>query len=536
MKKSVSDPFLSELARGALARRTSRRRFMEGALAAGLSVPAASLLWSRQVEAATPKRGGTFRAGVHDGGTTDTLDPGTAAATYTIQLNYACRSYLTEITPTNELGPDAAESWESSPDAKEWRFKLVRGMEFHNGKTVTPKDVIASLNHHRGENSTSGAKGLLLDVEDIVADGDDTVVIKLKIGSADMPFLVTDYHLPIMPADGEGNVDWKSGIGAGAYKIESFQPGVTTEMTRHPNYHRADQAFFDAVQLLSLNDPNARQTALVSNVVDAVSEADIKTVAMLARTPGIEIDETPGGTHGGMPMNCRVAPFDNPDLRLALKYAIDREEIVQKILLGHGIVANDHPIAPVMPYAAKLEQRPYDPEKAKFHLQKSGLSNVSISLSAGDAAFPGSVEMGLLFRETLSRIGVNLEVVREATDGYWSNVWMKKPFVVVHTGQRPTPDIVFSLFYRRGAPWNDTGWDNDRFQTLLVEAKAELDQAKRADMYREMQQLLSDEGGTIVPFFRNKLYARRSNVKHGPNISSAWELDGGKAYQRWWFE
>lgn len=537
MKKPISHPLASALVADAKAGRITRRTFMEGTLASGLGVAAAHLLWTREVRAAEPRRGGVFRAGIHDGSSTDTLDPATANSIFAVQLNNAVRSFLTEISPTNEISPDAAESWEASPDAKTWRFKLAPGQEFHNGKTLTAKDVVATLNYHRAEGSASAVKPLLSGVTDVKADGDATVVITLNSGNADMPFIMSDYHLGILPADGEGKVDAGSGIGSGPYKIGRFQAGIAAELTRHDKYHRADQAFFDSVRLLSLTDANARHQAITTGDVDAVTELDLRTLHLLARNADVKIDEVPGGTYNGMPMNCRVAPFDNPDFRLALKYVLDREEILKKILFGHATIGNDQPVSPIMPYyAADIPQRTYDPDKAKFHFRKSGLGNARIQLSAGDAAFAGSVDMGLLFQATAEKIGIGIEVVNEPADGYWTNVWQKKPFVVVANGQRPTPDMIFSLFFLDGAPWNDTGWSEPRFQSLLVQAKSELDQKRRAEMYREMQQICADEGGTLIPFFRNKVTARRGNVAHGPNISSAWELDGGKAYQRWWFE
>jgi peptide/nickel transport system substrate-binding protein len=190
---------------------------MEGAIAAGLTVSAASALWSSRVEAAEPKKGGTFRVGMHDGNTTDDLDPGTTESVYMIQMNHAIRSYLTEITNTNEIGPDAAESWTASDDASVWTFKLFDDMSFHNdkpftaddavaslNKPFTADDAVASLNYHRGEDSKSAAKALLEDVEEITADGSHTVVIKMKSGNADLPYLLSDYHLVMMPSDGEG--------------------------------------------------------------------------------------------------------------------------------------------------------------------------------------------------------------------------------------------------------------------------------------------------------------------------------------------
>ncbi len=511
----------------------SRRQFLQTALALGLDASASSL-WAQPAGIA-PRKGGIFRAGLSDGSSTDSFDPATTASLYMIQLGYAFRTYLTEITPSNQVGPDSAQTWESSPDAKVWKFKLFRGQEFHNGKALRASDVVASLNYHRRPDSTSGAKTLLKDVAEIRADDPDVVVITLSSGVADLPCVLADYHLPIMPADGSGGVDWRSGVGAGPYKITRFQPGIGAELIRNTMYHRSNQAYFDGLHLLVLNDVNARQTALLNNEVDAIVNLDLRTLPLLRRNRSIEIDEVPGGSYNGMPMNCLVPPFNDPNVRIAMKYALNREEIVAKIMNGHATVGNDQPVSPIMPYAAKISQRHYDPDKARFYLRKAGLDSLQVQLSTSEAAGANAVDMAVLFKQGASKSGIDVGVVRESADGYWSNVWLKKPFVVVNAGQRPTPDIVFSQFFQDGAAWNDTNWHNDRFQSLLLAAKSMLDQKKRSAMYAEMQAICSDDGGYLIPFFANKVSARRSNVKHAQAVSSAWELDGGRAYQRWWF-
>lgn len=520
------------LAKAALGGRLSRRHFMERALLLGLTVPLASSIWSGQVAATTPRSGGNFRVGVKDANVTDSLDPGTAGALFTIMLNRICRSALTEVTATNALGPDAAESWEASPDAKRWRFKLYGGQEFQNGKSLTAEDVVATLNYHRGPNSKSGARGLLSDVEDVTADGKNTVVITMKLGTADLPYLLADYHLGILPSKG-GEVDWESGVGSGPFKLDNFQPGVQATFSRYKNYH--GQAYFDAVQMTGINDASARVNALVTNQLDAVSDVDLKTVAMLSRQPEIQLQEVPSGQAVSMDMQCDVAPFDKNDIRLALKYAIDRQEIVKKISGGHATVGNDHPIGPNIPYYAELEQRTFDPERAKYHLKKAGAEGLSVSISTSNAAYDGAVDMCALYAESAAKAGIKLEIVSEAADSYWDNVWLKKPFVVGGYGQRATPDMMFSTFFRDGAPWSTTHWHDDRFQKLLIQAKAELDQKKRSDMYREMQQLCRDESGTILVLFEHFISAHRSNVAHGSSLSSEWQLDGGHAFKRWWF-
>jgi peptide/nickel transport system substrate-binding protein len=399
---------------------------------------------------------------------------------------------------------------------------------------MTTEDVIASLNHHRGENTTSAAAALLADVTDIQADGDNAIVITLASGNADLPYLLSDYHLQICPAKADGTIDWQSGDGTGPYKIDNYEPGVSAQLSRHEGWHR-EGAYFDSLNLLVLNDANARTTALVSGQIDAITDSDLKTVSLLERAPGVLVDNIPSASHVTLPMHCDTAPFDDVNVRLALKYGINREEIVEKILFGYGSVGNDHPIGSSLPYWADLEQRAYDPDRAKFHLKEAGMENLSVDLSAADSVMSGAVDMVVLYSEQAKAAGMTVNPVREPADGYWSNVWLVKPFIFVQWGARPTPDVMFSLAYAEGAAWNESRWVNARFNELLQGAKAELDEAKRTEMYAEMQLLCRDDGGTIVPFFRNRVMGRRDNVMHPEQIASNWELDGARGYHRWWF-
>ncbi len=532
----TNDGRLGTLTKQVAEQRIDRRRFMEGALAMGLTVTAASTIWSDTVRAATPKKGGRFRVGLDDGNTTDSLDPATYESTFQINLAHTHRNFLTEITADNVVGPELAESWEASSDATTWTLKLRKGVEFHNGKSFEASDAVASLNHHRGEDTKSAGKALLESIEEISADDKHTVTVRLKSGSADFPYILTDYHMVMLPSDGEGKVAWDKTAGTGGYVIEEFEPGVRAFMKRFPNYWKEGRAHFDEVEFLAIPDVNARQTAVKTGELDAMVEVDLKTAHLLARDPNVEVVEVPSGTHITLPMHTDVAPFDNNDVRLALKYAMDREQGLDKVLKGHGTVGNDHPIGAVLPYhAADLEQRTYDPDKAKFHLKKAGMENLKVSLSASDVPMPGGVDLAVLYQETAKAAGIELDVVREPNDGYWSNVWLKKPFCLCSWGQRPTPDVMFTLAYSEGAAWNDTHFSHDRFNQLLVQARAELDDTKRGEMYFEMQEIMKDEGGVIIPFFRNFVYAHRANVMHDEKLSGNWALDGSRGAERWWF-
>lgn len=535
MKKNTSQSLVDRVAEEARNGRISRREFMNYSIAAGLAATSATGLWTKTAMA-NPVRGGTFRWGIHDGNTSDTHDPGTYVTRQMIFLAHQYRSYLTLIEPDNTLGPDLATNWEASPDATEWTFKLNENASFHSGRKVTSKDVIASINHHRGDKTTSAAKALLTDVSDVKADGDFAVVISLSRGNADLPWLMTDYHLAICPANDDGTINWKSGDGSGPYKIDSGKFGVSWKLSRHDGWHLKG-AYFDKVEMIVLNDPNARQTALVTGDVDCVSLIELKTMSLLKRNPKIVIDNIPSGAAITMPMFCDTAPFDDVNVRTALKLAMDRDEIIEKITFGAATKGNDFHLSPVQPYfPADIPQREYDPEQAKSLLKKAGAEGVTVSLSVADSVFSGAVDMCVLYAEQAKKAGINIKVVREPNDGFYSDVWLKKPFCAVSWGARPTPDVMFTLGYKSDAAWNESHWQNERFNELLLLAKAELDQPRRTEMYHEMCMLMRDDGGTLLPFFNNFVFARQSKVKHIGQVAASWACDGARAPSRWWFD
>jgi peptide/nickel transport system substrate-binding protein len=280
----------------------------------------------------------------------------------------------------------------------------------------------------------------------------------------------------------------------------------------------------------------ARTNALTTDETDVMDRVDLKTVHLLARNKDLRIEETSGTQHFTFAMRTDTAPFDNNDVRLALKYAVDREALLQTILRGHGVLGNDHPIGRSNRFhAGELEQRTYDPDKARFHLKNAGLSSLKVDLSAADAAFPGAVDAAVLYKEHAAKAGIEIKVVREPNDGYWSNVWLKKPWCAVYWGGRPTEDWMFSTAYAAGAPWNDTFWEHERFNQLLVAARAELKEAKRREMYVEMQRLIRDEGGVVVPMFANYVFAMSNKVQHDESMGADKDLDGTKGMERWWF-
>ncbi|WP_299850349.1 ABC transporter substrate-binding protein [uncultured Roseovarius sp.] len=515
----------------------SRRSFIQQGLAAGVSVSALTLA-ADKVNAATPKKGGHMRVARGHGASTDVLDPGIIENGYTIGLALGgYQGYLTQIGPDGSLQPSVAESWEASPDAKTWTFTLRDGVEFHNGRTVTADDVIASINHHRKEGTSSAAAPLVAPVTKMNADGKNTVVFELEAGNADFPFILTDYHLPVMPANDDGTMNWQDHVGCGAYKLDGYQAGITSRLSRHANHWSDEVAHFDTIEVLAIIDQNARTTALVSGDVHAIDRVDLKTAALMGRKPGVNLKTATGTLHYSFPMLSDTAPFDDNNIRLAVKYAINRQELVDKILFGYGELGNDHPIGSGQRFFnTDLEQREYDPDKAKFYLKESGLDTIALTLHASDAAFAGALDAAVLIQNSAKGAGIDLKVSREPNDGFWADHWIKSPFITSYWSGRPVEDQMFSTTYQTGVSWNESKWSHERFDKLLVEARAELDDAKRRDMYFEMQKILNEEGGSAIPMFASYVFGVTDDVGMPDEIATNWDMDGERWMERWWLK
>jgi peptide/nickel transport system substrate-binding protein len=480
-------------------------------------------------------RGGKLTAGLSGANTSDSWDGRTHSDLFMIaSAQGAVFDSLTEVGADGLLKGELAESWEASADAKVWTFNLRRGVTFHNGKSFGADDVLESLQMHVAEGSKSAAQPIVSAISEMTKITDHQVQFTLESGNADLPYLLSDYHILMYPA-GQIEEAIAQGIGTGLYQVQSFDPGVRMVATRYADHYKGDDAgFFDEIEYIAINDNTARTNALLTGQVDAINRIDFKTEALLRANPAVRIQELTGNQHYIFPMLTKVAPFDDVNVRRALKYGINRQEMVDKILLGHGQVGNDSPIGPANQYYnGDMEQLAYDPDKAKFYLKEAGLDSIDLDLSASNAAFEGAVDGALLYKNSAAAGGININVVQEPADGYWSNVWLKKPWCASYWSGRATEDWMFSTAYEAGAPWNDSQWDQPRFQELLLSARAELDSDKRREQYFEMQQILRDDGGVILPMFANYVQALNNRIATPETVGNLWQMDNGRMAERW---
>ncbi len=505
-----------------------RRQLVGGALGLAVAAP-----WTQAHAAepqAAPRRGGVLRLGMAGGFTGDSINPATYTDSVMIAVGAGLFNSLVECGPDNTAIPELAEAWEAKSGAREWIITLRRGVTFSNGKTFNADDAIYSLNLHRGE-TRSGAAPTLKAVTDIKKLSDNQIQISLSRPEAELPALLTDFHLVMVPA---GHTDWSKPIGTGVMELERFDPGIRTVLKRRRDYWKPDRGFLDGAEITIIADSGARLNALISGQMDVVNRIDPKTVALLAKSQNHTVIRSPAGWHPIIAMTLDRAPFDNPSFRDAMKCGIDRNQILKTLFSNLGTLGNDHPIPPGDPFYHKdLPQTAYDPDRAKSLLAQAGLNDSRVLMQASDAAFNGAVDLATLYQASGLKAGLRIDVRRESADGFWSNVWLKGPCVVSYWGGRSSATQMLAVGYESTAPWNLTHFNNPKFESSLNAARAELDPEKRRPHVWDMQELVHAQAGAVVPIFRDFLDGAHRRVG-GLAPHALYDFCNGRILEKAW--
>jgi peptide/nickel transport system substrate-binding protein len=506
-----------------------RRELMTGAAAVGLGF---GLDFRSAFAQETPKKGGTLKLGMEGGSASDSLDPRTYADSIPISYGWQICNGLVEVDEKGDAVGELAESFEAKPGATTWIFNIRKGVTFGSGKTLDADDVIYSLNLHRGE-TKSGAKDLLSGISDIKKLTANQIEITLKSGDAGLPYVFADYHVLIVP---NGFSDFSKLDGTGAFTLESFEPGVRVLTKGRGNYWKPGRGNFDSVELRYVPDAAARVQALVSGQIDAANRLDAKTVSFVMKAPTVNVVRTKGtGNRFAFVALCDSDPYTSNDIRLALKYGIDRQKIVDNVYKGFATIGNDTTVPPSMKYFAKdIPQRPYDPDKAAFYFKKAGMANAKMELQVSEGAFSGATDAAVLYQESMKKAGLDLQVKRVSGDGYWDNVWLKQPFCAVYWGGRPTADNQLSQTFLSSANWNDTHWRKADFDKLIIDARAELDEAKRTQMYADAQKMIVDDGGMVCFAIGDYLDGYNKKVK-GTAPHPHYDMCDQRVAEKGWF-
>jgi peptide/nickel transport system substrate-binding protein len=493
------------------------------------------------------KRGGTFRLGITGGGSTDFIDGQHIVAKTDIARLVTGWESLARFDQQYHIIMDGLAQEIVAQKANRWVIRLRKGIEFHNGKTLTADDVMYSFRRTLTKSLGLFGYGGLSSINPRGMKKLDKYTVRLNLLRPDANLLdnLSQYFQGVVPVGypltglaSKTNSPLRY-VGTGAYKVQSFTPGRQSVHVKNPNYWRSGQPYFDKVVIIDFPDSAARVNALLSGQVDAITDIPYSQVAAVGRRKGFRVYESLTGAWNPISMRLDVAPFSDVRVRQAMRLLINRPQVVQQALSGHGHVANDiySPFDPA--YAGdEFPQHKYDPEKARALLKGAGQEGLNVDLQTTDAD-AGMVEEAQIIAQNAHAAGVTINVKNLDGGTFYGDQYLKWPFATDYWGTRNYLTQV-SAGTLKGAAFDESHWfaspQYPKFFSLYRQALATVDNKKRAAIIKDMQRMEYTGGGHIIAYFKNLVDAHSAKLGGLKKTRGTLNLDGyGHGYRTIYF-
>lgn len=444
-------------------------------------------------------------------GSASDVDPASRGRVFEITDKLMSRVVRQDLN--GKPSPDLALSWSSNAAATEWTFKLRTGVKFHNGASFSADDVVYSLQRVQDEKTGSPARATISMIKTIEAVDASTVKMTLTEPFADLPLILTDYRLRIIPKDSGATIA-TTGIGTGPFKLEKLDPQGTTVLVANPDYFGGKPGVA-RVEVIGIPDAQARLQALLGGQIDMVPSVTQQQRVLLERSNRHKVQVIRTGNWRGIVFNTQAKPFDDVRVRQAIKAAVDRKAMLELAASGGGELGCDTPVGPADQYRVQhdvAKDCPQDIAKAKSLLAAAGYPNgidIELHVATIEAVWPAIAEA---FQQQVAPAGIRVKITQVPSDGYWSNVWIKKDAVMTRWNDRPA-DAIMNEVFRSGTRWNESRFADPKFDAMLDAARRELDFDKRKARYIEAQEYLRANSGTLVAFHATVFAGVSARVK-----------------------
>ena len=472
-----------------------------------ISLTALAVLVSSSIAYAQPS--GTFRQAHELGfGSSSTLDP--IAKGRVFQITEKIMNRLVRPGLDGKPTPDLAISWEPNEDATVWTFKLREGVKFHDGSDFDADDVVFSLGRVQDPEIDSPAASTIKMVESITAEDSHTIKMTLSAPYADLPLQLMDYRLRMLSSD-SGDDLGTVGNGTGPFKVVKFDAAGTTKLVANEDYWEGAPGVGE-MEIIGIEDGQARLQALLGGQIDMMRGITDQQRVMFDSNDAFQMQVIPSGNWRGIVFRTDTAPFDDVRVRKALRLAADRQGLIDLVLGGGGVIACDTPVGPDDQYRADMVCS-QDIDAAKALLADAGFADgIEFDLHVASLE-PTWSTLAEAYQQQVAAAGIKVNIVQTPSDGYWSDVWRNKAVVTTRWNERPADQALHEI-YLGDAPWNESYYNDPKFDEMLVQARQELDFDKRKALYQSAQEYLYENSGTLIPYHVTKLVGVTGRVKN----------------------
>jgi peptide/nickel transport system substrate-binding protein len=426
--------------------------------------------------------------------------------------------YLTETDKDNITHPYLLESWQASDDLKTWTLNLRKGIKWTNDDEFTSEDVLFNFKEWLNPDVGSSILGLwegALTSNDIEVVDDYTVKLNLAQPKLDVPESLFHYPAQIMHRSFDGDITSGKNPSTGPYVLEEYKVGERVIIKAREGYWQMGEdgqplPYLDGIEFLDLGeDQTAYIAALQGGQIHTIYDLSPDSFLALRDNDQFHLEPITTAQSRVLRMRVDIEPWNDNNVRLALKKCQDREKILDQAYFGEGALGQDFHVAPVQPEYAPMDIPEYDPEGAKALLSEAGFTaekplDVSISVGTGWTNIPVYIET---LQEDAKAAGINVTLDTMPNSAYW-DLWTETAVGVTPWTHRPLAVMLLPLAYIADSegnpvPWNESRWVDEEFSTLLQKAQGTLDVEARRAIMADLQRIQGERGSIAIAYWQN---------------------------------
>ena len=422
---------------------------------------------------------------------------------------------LVELDDNANPSPDLAQSWEVNEDGTSYTFRLVEGVQWHDGQPFSSADVKFTFEEILFNFHSRTKSGLSEIVESIETPDENTVVFNFSAPYAPLLQRLNSTEAPILPkhiyenvADPQAADENLMPVGTGPFVLAEHSIDDTIRLARNEAYFKDGLPLADEVVFRVIPDRNTQLLALEAGEVDFIWRVPGGEIERLSSDEGINLHSINSGPGGGfciptLTFNLEREVFQDASVRQAIAHAIDREQILDQVIFGQGKVATG-PINSqmVFAYSDDVTQYAYDVDAANALLDEAGYApdDEGVRFAINVLHFPSFNKYGEVIRENLADVGITLEVVPLDRSAFLPRVFGERDFDtnIISYCNNTDPSIGVSRMYLStnigDIPFsNGAAYVNEEIDQLFTAAAQNPDIAVRGEIYAQIQKILTDD-------------------------------------------
>ena len=544
--------FVSHLKREFVEGRMGRREFLRSVTLLGLSAASAYAFvgkvtggTSAMAETASLPKGGKLRIAMP---VVDISNPRQNSITVGSNLSRQTLEYLTITHHDGVTRPHLLEGWEVSDDLKSWTLLLRQDVTWRSGRRFTADDVVWNIENALDPATGSSILGLMksymiTEKEVTDASGESKTVSELwdanaveklddhrvRLNCKEPQIAVPEhlFHYPFNMMDpAENGVFGPNANGTGAFELVEIEVGKRAVFQARKDYW-GDGPYLDSLEFVDLgDDANATVAALQSKQVDGVYSIGPELLPVVDGMSHVDVYSTTTAQTGVARVKFTKEPWSDQRIRSALKLAVDPEKVNAVTMRESGTPAEHHHVSPVQPDYAELPAMKQDVERAKALLAEAGYPDgIDVTITCRkDPNWEPLVVQALV--EQWRQAGIRAEINILPRPEY-NKAWTEWELGFTGWSHRPLATMLLSLAYRSDGVWNESGYANEEFDKLLMEAEGTLDLGKRREIMAKVQKLMQDDGPIVQPVWINQHAAYDKKVR-GADINPSTFIFGNE--------